>query len=446
MTSALHRQPISRLDWRLLAYNAAIILAFPVLVAYALWRLVAVSKVRGGWTQRLGFMPALPPAQTRVWVHAVSAGEMQAAAPVCSALLEKIPGCQLILSTATPAGKKVALTRIPQAAAVLYFPLDVRFCVVRALDAIRPDVCLLIEKELWPNFLAAAKQRAVAVAVLSARISRRSLRRSRPLRGFLKWAMGFVDLFAAQTQRDAFLLSYLGCPAEKITVCGNVKFDQRLKRLSQQERSELRSLLGLRNDEPLIVAGSTHPGEEQTLLEALAIIRAEIPSVRLLVAPRRIDRAGQVEALIARAGLRCLRRTQAVGRTTTPDTVIILDTMGELAGFYGLGEVSFVGGTLVPIGGHDLLQPVAHGLAVFFGPQTFALPEVAAALLEAGVGFRVSGSRELAEGIGAIVSNQHKREEIRRAAASFLDKHRGASARCASAVAGLLHHAATPHS
>jgi 3-deoxy-D-manno-octulosonic-acid transferase len=446
MTSALHRTSISRLDWRLLAYNAAIILAFPVLVAYALWRLVAVAKVRGGWTQRLGFMPALPPARTRVWVHAVSAGEMQAAAPVCSSLLEKMPGCQLVLSTATPAGKKVALTRIPQAAAVLYFPLDVRFCVVRALDAIRPDVCLLIEKELWPNFLAAAKQRGIPVAVLNARISRRSLRRSRLLRGFLKWAMGFVDLFAAQTQRDAFLLSYLGCPAEKITVCGNVKFDQRLDPLSPEGRLHLRSLLGLRNDQPLLLAGSTHPGEEQTLLDALAIIRAEIPGARLLIAPRHIHRAGEVEALIARAGLRCLKRTQAVGQATTPDTVVILDTMGELAGFYGLGEAAFVGGTLVPIGGHDLLQPVAHGLAVFFGPHTFNLPEVADALLEARVGFRVSNARELAEGIGAILGNQHEREEIRRAASSFLDKHRGASARCASAVSGLLHHAAMPHS
>ena len=445
MMSAVHRQPAVSRDWRLLAYNGAVVLAFPVLVAYALWRLVAASKARGGWIQRLGFMPSLPPARTRIWVHAVSAGEMQAAAPVCSALADALPGCQIVLSTATPAGKKVAVKNIPQAAAVLYFPLDLWFCVARALDAVRPELCLLFEKELWPNFLAAAQARRVPLAVLSARVSPRSLRRSRPVRGFLKWAMGFVDLFAAQTQRDAFLLSYLGCPAGKIVVCGNVKFDQKLDPLSPQERSRVRSLLGLADDGPLIVAGSTHPGEEQTLLDALAAIRAETPGARLLIAPRRVDRAGQVEALIGRAGLRCLRRTQACGQAITPDTVIILDTMGELARFYGLGEVAFVGGTLVPIGGHDLLQPVAHGLPVFFGPHTFNLPEVTEALLDAGVGFRVRDADELAAGIGALLRNQQSREEIRRAAAAFLNKHRGASARCVSAVAGLLRHAAIPH-
>jgi len=444
MSAASQTSSAGRVDWRLLAYNAVVMLGVPVLVSYALWRLVSRSKARGGWMQRLGFLNSSPPAGTRIWIHAVSAGEMQAAAPVCAALLENVPGCQLIISTTTPAGKKVALTRVPRAAAVVYFPLDFWPCVTRALNIVRPQACLLMEKELWPNFLAAARLRRIPVAVLSARVSRRGLRRSMPVRGFLKWAMGFVRLFAAQTERDARLLSYLGVPVEKIAVCGNVKFDQKLEPLSQQERQQFRALLGIQENEPLIVAGSTHPGEEQALLEALSLVKETCPAVRLLIAPRHIERASQIEAAIGRAGLRSLRRTQASGEPTSGNTVIILDTMGELARVYGLGDVGFVGGTLIPIGGHDLLQPVKHGQAVFFGPHTFNLPEVADALIEAGVGFRISNARELAEGFSALLRNHDKREEIRKAASAFLEKHRGASQRCAAAVSRLLGHAPVP--
>jgi len=425
-------------DWHFLAYNAGLIAGFPAVLAYAAWRITACSKARGGWAERLGILPRIPDGRPRVWVHAVSAGEIAAAVPVCSALLAGMPGAQLIVTTTTPAGKTVALNRLRQAAAIFYFPIDFWPCVARAMRTVRPSLCVLLEKELWPNFLTAARLAGAPVAVVNARISDRTFRRARVLGGFFTRVLRQVGLFAAQSEADARRAIALGLDPSRVAICGNVKFDQSLKPLSAEERTDLRAALGLPPDAPLVVAGSTHPGEEEALLQALRIVKEGIPDARLLLAPRRVERAAQVEQVISQHGFRCLRRTKATGEPTDPDTVIMLDTMGELGRFYGLGEVGFVGGTLVPVGGHDLLQPLAHGLSVVFGNHVHKTRETAQAVLEAGIGFQVSSAEQLAERIGALLADERNRAAIAKAASAFLAKHRGAAERCAEAALSLL--------
>lgn len=378
--------------------------------------------------ERLGRVPA-PAAALRgrrpVWVHAVSVGEVTAAAPLLRAIKTRYPTISLLVSTVTATGRQTVLERVPQADATAYFPLDLPFAVNRALDAVQPGLFLSVETELWPNFLFALARRGVPAFLVNARLTERSARRYGWARSLFEPALAGVMGIAAQTVADAKRFASIGADPNRVLITGNLKFDQGKEEVEGAIR---RDELGLAPDERLWVAGSTHPGEEAPILDAYRRVRAHEPRLVLLLAPRHLDRLGQVEALVRQSGCEPIRRSVARGATRTGvgPPVILLDTLGELAGIYAAAAVAFVGGTLTPIGGHNLLEPAARAKPVLFGPHTHKCEEIARALLDAGGGVRVDSADALAQALTRVLADDALRVRMGEGGREMVLRNRGA--------------------
>jgi 3-deoxy-D-manno-octulosonic-acid transferase len=350
------------------------------------------------WRQRFGLvrsrdLSGLRPGAERVWVHAVSAGETVAAAPVITELARLGPHADIVLSTTTPAGQKVAPTAAPAARATIYFPIDLLPSVAAALSAVRPQVCIQMETELWPNFLALAHRRGAFTAVVNGRVWR-TARPGRLWRRLMGWTLAQVDLLCMQSEIDAERIIALGADRRRVLVTGNTKFDQADASGGEAAGEHLRSELGLGDGEFVLVAGSTHPGEEEVVLDGFRLIAAEHRAARLVIAPRHIERTPAVEALARERGFRVVRRSHG---THCDDTaVVLLDTMGELQAAYGLADVAFVGGSIAPIGGHSLLEPLARDRPTLFGPHMHKQADIARIAQQWGVGTTVRDASELA--------------------------------------------------
>ncbi len=425
-----------RLAVELAAYNLVALVFLPVLGVWLGWRLLMRRKPVGSWRERFGMVGRLPAkARPHIWVHAVSAGEMAAATPVVSALREVFPEAAIAVSTQTPAGMAVARRSCRETDCLFYLPFDAPDCMGLALWRLRPELLVVTEKELWPNLLGLARLMGARVMVVNGRVSDRMMGRAGWLPGFVKWLYRLPDLMCVQSEEDGRRLRLLGVPAGRILVAGNTKVDC-LSRRDEGAEAELAGDLGVRPDEVWLVAGSTHPGEEETVVEAFRAVCDEIPSARLLVAPRHLERVAEVSVMIAQRGMNVVRRSG--DRVGDEQGVVVLDTMGELRAAYGLATAGFVGGTLAPVGGHNLLEPVAAGRPVLFGPHTENCEDAADLVLNAGVGFRTCGADELATQFLRIARDAHLREKVAARAARLMGEQQGASARCAAAGRGLL--------
>lgn len=434
-----------------LLYNAALFAASPLLLGYLLYRLVWRGKSRAGLAQRFGAAPRLgpPPAAGRVWLHAVSAGEMVAAAPIARELVSLSPGTEIILSSTTPAGFAQARRLVPEAAAHFFFPFDFLPCVRWALARTRPTVVASVETEIWPNWLREARRRGARVALLNGKISDRNFRRASRVRPLYRWALGLFDAMMMQTAVDRERATSLGALERRLRVGGNTKFEQEVTRLDPRREAQVRAELGLTAGEPLWIAGSTHAGEEAQVLDAYVRTRTHIPNLRLLIAPRHIERADEVAATIEQSGFLTLRRTQAAAASPsappTPNTqhskpppVVLLDTIGELAAFYALADVVFVGGSLVTIGGHDVLQPLLHGKPTLFGPHMHNQRDLAAQTLAAGAAVQVADADALADEVARCLTDPDHVAALTRAGANLLTQHRGAARSAAELLVTLL--------
>ena len=422
--------------WPWLAYNGVLAASFPAVAAYYLARMASRGTLGRNWRQRLGLLfaddlSALRPGAERIWVHAVSAGETVAAAPVIAELAALRPQADIVLSTTTPAGQRVAPKAAPQARAIIYFPIDLLPSAAAALRAVRPDVCIQVETELWPNFLALARRRGAFVAVVNGRVWR-TARPGRMWRRVMGWTLAQVDLFCMQSAPDAERIIALGTDPGRVLVTGNTKFDQASAGVSELAVESLRAQLRLADDDLVLVAGSTHRGEDEIVLDAFRMIAAERPSARLIIAPRHIERTAAVEALASQRGFTTVRRSDSARGDRRP--VILLDTMGELAAAYGLAEVAFVGGSLAPIGGHSLLEPLACGKPILFGPHMHKQADIARIVQAAGVGSVVADTRGLAEQVLRHMNEGNRAEFAARCRALF-EANRGAARRCAEAIA-----------
>ncbi len=427
-----------RLALELLAYNLLLLPLLPIMAAWLAWRTIVAHKPIGRWSDRLGLVPSLPPARgPRIWVHAVSAGEMTAAAPVVAELRRRFPQSAIAVSTHTDAGMRMARRSCTAADAFLYLPFDLLAPIGLALLRIRPDLVVIVEKELWPNLLAAARLRGAAVIAVNGRVSDRMVRRARVVPSLVRRLYALVDAICVQSREDADRLRGIGLsgPHPAILLAGNTKVDALADRDLAGELL-LADALAASADEKWLVAGSTHPGEEAQVVEAFLAVRAREPSARLLLAPRHLERLPEVFALLAERGLRTVARSE--GRPPGSDAVVVLDTMGELRAAYALGSAAFVGGTLVPIGGHNLLEPPAVGVPVMFGPHTENCADTADLLLGAGVGLRVSDAAALAAEFLGIARDPGRRAALAQRAEELVNAQRGASARCVSAAAELL--------
>ena len=365
-----------------LLYECVLILFFLLYLPKALWRRRLPHR---GWRMRLGRYPAsVRQALTGrpvIWLHAVSVGEVLAARPLLEGLAAARPADALVVSTVTPSGFQLASTQRLAASTVIYFPLDLRACVARSLETIRPRALLLMESELWPVMIRLAKVRGTAVAVVNGRISPRAFRRYRWVKRWFQGILNDVDLFLMQSQLDADRLLQLGAPPAKIRVVGSLKWDASLgARPTPEALQTAAQRLGLNGRQSVLVAGSTHRGEERPILQAFQALRNRHPHLRLIIAPRHLERLSEVEQLAQDAG------STAVRLSTMPVSgawdVGIVDTFGQLPTYYGLAAAVFVGGSLIPHGGQNPLEPASLGKPVIFGPSMHNFAEIAQQLLE----------------------------------------------------------------
>ena len=352
--------------------------------------------------QRLGRVGDGLPPEPRCWIHAVSVGESAAAVPLVEGIHRRWPELGIVVSTITPTGARIVAERLAGTAAHRYFPIDLPGPVRRALDAARPRFFIAIETELWPNFLRALARRRIPAMIANGRISDRSFRRYRWVRGLMRRVLADVSVFAMQTEEDARRIVALGAPPSRVVVTGNLKTD--LLPDAGEATSAWRERLRLGADARVWIAGSTHRGEEAIVLDAFLRARTRCPDLALLLAPRHPERTGEVEKLIRERGLAAARRSR-LPAGGAPGAVVILDTVGELAALYALAEVVFVGGSLVPIGGHNVLEPAMHGKPVLVGPHMSNFREGAELLQRSGGGLVVKDGPELERELARLLED-----------------------------------------
>lgn len=359
-----------------LALKCALVLAAPAWIPWV----VLSPKRRKNFPDRLGRRLAgiPPPAKPhRVWIHAVSVGETRSSIPLVRALRERLPRAELLFSTVTLTGQEVAGKALGgQVEATFFFPFDLPGISGKFLDRIRPDVVAILETEIWPNFLAECAERTIPVVILNGRISERSFRGYGRVRSLFSRVISCVTAIAMQTEEDARRIIALGADPEKVTVTGNMKFDvTHVPEASTPLLSWMRTEKGKGGS--WFVAGSTHEGEEEAVLAAFGDACSVNRSVRLLLAPRHPERFGDVEALCRRWGWEVLRRTRIPGEGgESPHRVVLVDTVGDLLSAYAAADIAFVGGSLVPKGGHNILEPALFGVPAITGPHTENFREI----------------------------------------------------------------------
>jgi 3-deoxy-D-manno-octulosonic-acid transferase len=382
---------------------------------------------RGGYgralRQRLGALSDGLPDEPRCWIHAVSVGEAATAVPLVEAIARRWPSLGIVMTTVTPTGARIVVDRLAGLAVHRYFPLDLPGPVRRAVDGIRPRFFIAMETELWPNLLRTLSRRGVPSMIANGRISDRSFRRYRLVRFLTARMLAHVRLFAMQSEEDARRIIALGALPERVVVTGNIKND--LIPPGSGGEALWQRLLGLEDGEPVCIAGSTHRGEETTVLDAYVRLRARFPALTLILAPRHPERVPEVERLVRERGLEPVRRSE-LPKSQVRGAVIILDTVGELAQVYRLATVAFVGGSLIATGGHNMLEPAVLRKPVLFGPHTTNFRESAELLVRGGGGLVVRDGGELEAELSSLLADESRRDKMGEAAFQAVAGHRGA--------------------
>ena len=419
-------------------YNGLLLLLSPLILV-----LLAVKpRCRRGLAERLGMSgPRIRPDQRPlIWMHAVSFGEVVAIAPLVRELHRRHPDHRFAVSTATETGRDAVEQRLAGIAEHLYAPLDFPWAVARTIDRLRPVLYVFIETELWPNLLGQLARRGVPAVMINGRLSTRSYARQR--RAPVRWLYGRIlrslRLCLMQSDRDAERIISLGADPNAVYRTGNIKFDQPLP---LSDRMVRRTELGLAEGAPLLVAGSTHAVEEEIVVDAYRLALTRHPTAQLLLAPRHIERADAVEAMVRERGLTVRRRSQRGEgeQLAAPRTqVVVLDSRGELAGIYREATVAFVGGTLVPIGGHNLLEPAFWAKPVLFGPYTDHCVEIANLFEQAGGGRRVNTAEELNAEVIRLFDHHDECVRMGQAAQLMVRENQGALKATIEAIEGQL--------
>ena len=404
------------------AYNVFTYLLSPV---YGLYWIFRGIKNRAYWAdlgQRFGFgCPQL--ADGCIWIHAVSVGEVQASAPLVNALAKRFPDRQLLVSTVTPTGRARALRLFGDDVAHCYLPFETPMAVNNFFDATSPQIALIMETEIWPNLYHACGKRRIPLILVSARISLKSAERYRKLLPLFRETLSYGIVIAAQSELDANRFEALGTAPERTSVTGNIKFDIETDESLAEEGAKLRD--SLFPDRPVWVAASTHDKEEDLVLSAHRLIQRELPNALLILVPRHPERFSNVGSLLERQRFRYVLRTADM--PCSSDTEVLLgDTMGEVPLFYAASDVAFVGGTLVPIGGHNLLEPAALGKPVVTGPHLFSTQEIADMFSKVGASTIVNDDRELADAVFELLANPDKATATGEKGFALLQQNRGA--------------------
>jgi 3-deoxy-D-manno-octulosonic-acid transferase len=423
-------------------YNLAIHVGSVLLLPYLLLRVLGEKKHRTGLRQRLGFTPRrIAEGRTGkpvIWVHSVSVGEVLAASPLVAETRRNFPGYQLLLSTTTVTGQGVCLKRLAAGDdLVIYFPLDIPFIVRRVLAAFSPRLVILMETEIWPNLIRGARRRGVKLLLVNGRLSDKSFGRYRRFRPFVRRLLRSFSFIGMQTEEGKKRMEQLGARGDALSVMGSMKYEAALSSApSQDDVQHLRQALGI-PERKVIVAGSTHRGEEHLILRAYMELREKHAGLTLVVAPRHPERFQEVENLLRQKGVSHQRRSQGAG-CGYGGAVLLVDTLGELTAFYGLGSVAFVGKSLTRRGGHNPLEPAACGKPVVFGCQMDNFREVADFLVARGGAVQVSSFRGLVSALDCLLTDEAKAREMGRRARAAVESRTGGVSRALRAIQAAL--------
>lgn len=375
------------------------------------------------WLQRTGRgLPTV--AEGSIWIHGSSVGEARIAGGLAAAIRERSPATGVVVSAFTPTGR-AALPTPPAIDGAFFAPLDFRAFIDRTFERLRPARLVLIETELWPLLLDGARRRQLPAVIVNGRLSAHRMRRYHRLRPIFGPLLGSLTAVGAQSLADAERFVELGVPPSRVSCTGNVKYDLAPPLV---DTAELRRELGLDAQRPVLVAGSTRRGEEEPVVRAYQVARTVHDRLLLILAPRHPDRADEVEQLCRAADLAVVRYSRAAAGAASHADVLLVDTLGELGRLWALATMAFVGGSLVPFGGHNLLEPAALGVPVLFGPHTELVAETAATLIEAGAARRVADADDLARALSDLLSDGAQRQRMAESARAVIEGSRGAMA------------------
>ncbi|NJD32431.1 MAG: 3-deoxy-D-manno-octulosonic acid transferase [Gammaproteobacteria bacterium] len=406
----------------------------PVVVAVETWKALWNPEYRGRLHQRFGFVAA----QDRpgcLWVHAVSVGEVQAAAALIRDLRRRIPGSEVVITTVTPTGAQRAAALFGNEVRHCYLPYDLPGPVRRFLDRIRPSVAIIVETEIWPTLYHELGRRKVPLVMASARVSTKSVERYRRMASLFRETLSHGILIGAQSAADAERFRAIGASPGRVSVTGNVKFDMEIPQSSIDAGREFRAHYA--PGRPVWIAGSTHEGEEDAVLGAHDLVRSRHPSALLLLVPRHPQRFEAVRTLLRRRGRGYAQRSSGQA-PAAGDDVFLVDTLGELQMFYAAADVAFVGGSLVPIGGHNLLEPAVLGLPMLSGPHTHNAQDIAELMLQAGALRIVRSREELAQRVGDWFDDPERARQDGARGQQAITQSRGAVGRIVEIVLPLF--------
>jgi len=417
-----------------LLLGAALLASLP----YWLFQMLRRGKYRVGFAERLGFVPsriaAKPSANPAIWVHAVSVGEVLAVTGLVERLRRSFPGHRVVVTTTTDTGQALARKRFGEEN-VFYFPMDFGFAIRPYLRALRPELVVIAETEFWPNFLRLAQASGASIAVVNARISDRSRPNYRRFRALLRRELANIDIFLAQTDEDAARLASIGADSRRVQVSGNLKFDMPpAVPIPIVER--LRASLRENGAAPVLVCGSTVEGEEPLLLRAFENMLVRHPNAAMILAPRHPERFDEVGILLQEMGIRYWRRSRWNGEPVIGG-VFLVDSIGELSALYALADVAFVGGSLVPRGGHNIIEPAAHGVAILVGDHTENFRDIMA-LFQNRDAVRVATAAEFPHTLMDLLANEAERDALGMRAAETMRSQAGATQRTIDALVALM--------
>jgi 3-deoxy-D-manno-octulosonic-acid transferase len=375
----------------------------------------------------------------RIWLHAASVGEVGAAVPIVEDLKRRLPGCALVLSTSTRHGRISAQEKLGASVTCIYAPLDFPVSVTRCFAFVRPQLLVCLETEIWPNLLFTARRLGISTALINGRLSVRSVGRYRKVRPLIAEALGTVEAFSMIRREDAERIAELGASPERISVNGNSKYDFLVRQADPSLRTKMGKIYNLKGFEPVFVAGSTRSLEEEMVLAAYREICREIPGTVLILAPRHVKRAGKIAGIVRRFGFSCQMRTELArpGALRTAQ-VVVVDTIGELSATYSVASIAFCGGSLVPLGGQNVLEAAVWGVPVLFGPSMDDFLDAKELLEREGGGVPVANGRELAEKGRMLLADREKAAGVGSRGREAVMSQRGAAEKHAAVIYRLL--------
>ncbi len=415
-------------------YTLTMYLMTPVILYRLAARGLKYRRYFSRWRERFGFF-ADPGLHDSIWVHAVSVGEVNAAVPMIEALMRTYAGSPFVVTTVTPTGSERVQKLFGDRVFHVYLPYDLPASVKRFFDRIRPRLAVIMETEIWPNLFITCRERGIPIVVTNARLSERSLKGYGPVRPLARRAIRCATFVAAQSPTDAERLRVLGAAVSRLAVVGNLKFDMAVPASLAETGAAMRASWG--GQRPVWIAASTHEGEELPVLKAHTAVLQRFPDALLLIVPRHPERFRAVAAACRSLGFTTRTRSEDVDADERCQCFVV-DTMGELLQFYAVADIAFVGGSLEPIGGHNLLEPAALGRAVIVGPHTFNTEEVTDSLIAANAVLRVANAEELGAGVNRLFTHDDERRAMGEAAQAVLERERGAVERTLRIVEQVL--------